>query len=130
MTQLDLGDLGMTRVTADALLARTHILAAWLRDHGVGEGDCVAVWLPLWAESYAWQFAASAVGAHVIGVNTRYNVAEVSHVLVKARPEGARDGSRVPARGLPRDAAPASRRACPTTLPRPSSSSPRPPGSE
>jgi fatty-acyl-CoA synthase len=52
----------------------------------VSEGDCIAVWLPAWIDSYAWQFAASAVGAHVIGVNTRYNVAEVSHVLVKARP--------------------------------------------
>src|SRR5699024_9409895 len=87
VTQLDPGDLGTTRVTAAALLARTHTLAAWLRARGVGAGDCVAVWLPSWAESYAWQFAASAVGAHVIGVNTRYNVAEVSHVLLKARPK-------------------------------------------
>lgn len=87
VTQLDPGDLGSTRATTDGLLARTHVLAAWLRTQGVGEGDCIAVWLPSWAESYAWQFAASAVGAHVIGVNTRYNVAEVSHVLVKARPK-------------------------------------------
>jgi len=87
VTQLDPGDLGTTRVTAAALLARTHTLAAWLRARGVGAGDCVAVWLPSWAESYAWQFAASAVGAHVIGVNTRYNVAEASHVLLKARPK-------------------------------------------
>ncbi len=87
VTQLDPGDLGLTRVRADALLSRTHTLAAWLRTQGVGEGDCIAVWLPSWAEAYAWQFAASAVGAHVIGVNTRYNVAEVSHVLLKARPK-------------------------------------------
>lgn len=87
VTQLDPGDLGTTHVSAGDLLARTHTLAAWLRTQGVGEGDCIAVWLPSWAEAYAWQFAASAVGAHVIGVNTRYNVAEVSHVFVKARPK-------------------------------------------
>lgn len=80
-------DLDLTTVTAHDLVGRADTLAAWLREHGVGEGDCIAVWLPSWAESYAWQFAASAVGAHVIGVNTRYNVAEVSHVLVKARPK-------------------------------------------
>ena len=76
----------LTPVTAAGLLERATALAAWLRERGVGEGDCIAVWLPAWVDSYAWQFAASAVGAHVIGVNTRYNVAEVSHVLVKARP--------------------------------------------
>lgn len=76
----------LTPVTAAQLLERTHALAGWLVDHGVGAGDCIAVWLPTWVDSYAWQFAASAVGAHVIGVNTRYNVAEVHHVLVKARP--------------------------------------------
>lgn len=76
----------LTAVTAAQLHARAGALAAWLRAHGVGEGDCIAVWLPSWVDSYAWQFAASAVGAHVIGVNTRYNVAEVSHVLTKARP--------------------------------------------
>src|SRR5699024_12615603 len=41
VTQLDPGDLGTTRVTAAALLARTHTLAAWLRARGVGAGDCV-----------------------------------------------------------------------------------------
>ena len=47
---------------------RATDLAALLAARGVGNGDCVAVWLPSWADSYAWQFAASAVGAHVIGV--------------------------------------------------------------
>lgn len=79
-------DHGHIRVTVADLLARTNEFAALLAEHNVGEGDCVAVWLPSWADTYAWQFAASARGAHVIGVNTRYNVAEVSHVLTKARP--------------------------------------------
>ena len=70
-------------VTASALAQRATDLAALLAARGVGNGDCVAVWLPSWADSYAWQFAASAVGAHVIGVNTRYNVTEIAHVLGK-----------------------------------------------
>ena len=61
-------------------------LVADLRRAGVGEGDCVAVWLPNWSTALAWQFAVSAVGAHVIGINTRYNVDEVVHVLERARP--------------------------------------------
>lgn len=77
---------GHRRLTVTDLLARAEQFAALLAANNVGEGDCVAVWLPSWADTYAWQFAASARGAHVIGVNTRYNVAEVSHVLSKARP--------------------------------------------
>ena len=73
-------------ITAQQLLATATGFAALLRDRGVSAGDCVAVWLPSWSDAFAWQFAASAVGAHVIGVNTRYNVTEVGHVLHKARP--------------------------------------------
>jgi fatty-acyl-CoA synthase len=58
-----------------------------LRRAGVGAGDCVAVWLPNWSTALAWQFAVSALGAHVIGINTRYNVDEVVHVLERARPK-------------------------------------------
>jgi acyl-CoA synthetase (AMP-forming)/AMP-acid ligase II len=67
-------------------VARVDRIAAMLAAHGVGPGACVATWLPNWVEAYAWQFAASAVGAHVVGINTRYNVAEVAHVLGRARP--------------------------------------------
>lgn len=77
---------GHVRISVSDLLARTNQFAGLLAEHGVGPDDCVAVWLPSWADTYAWQFAASALGAHVIGVNTRYNVAEVGHVLTKARP--------------------------------------------
>lgn len=73
-------------VTADQLLTMSTGYANLLRERGVGQGDCVAVWLPSWSDSYAWQFAASAVGAHVVGVNTRYNITEVGHVLYRARP--------------------------------------------
>lgn len=77
---------GHVHVTVADLLARANQFAALLAAQGIDDGDCVAVWLPSWADTYAWQFAASARGAHVIGVNTRYNVAEVNHVLSKARP--------------------------------------------
>ncbi len=60
--------------------------AEGLRARGVGAGDCVAVWLPNWSSSVAVQLAALSVGAHVIGINTRYNVDEVAHVLEMSRP--------------------------------------------
>ncbi|MBM6591360.1 AMP-binding protein [Brevibacterium sp. RIT 803] len=83
------GDLdhGHIRVSVADLLARANQFVTLLTEQEVSEGDCVAVWLPSWADTYAWQFAASARGAHVIGVNTRYNVAEVGHVLSKAQPK-------------------------------------------
>lgn len=61
-------------------------LRADLAAAGVGRGACVAVWLPNWSDALAWQFATASLGAHVIGLNTRYNVEEVTHVLQRARP--------------------------------------------
>ncbi|GAA5164732.1 AMP-binding protein [Pseudonocardia eucalypti] len=84
---LDKGPAGETiPVTRGELWRRTGALAEELRERGVGAGDCVAVWLPNWTDALAWQFAAAARGAHVIGINTRYNVEEVRHVLDRARP--------------------------------------------
>lgn len=84
---LDKGPDGATiPVTRGELWRRTAALAEELRTAGIGAGDCVAVWLPNWSDSLAWQFAVAARGAHVIGVNTRYNVEEVAHVLDRARP--------------------------------------------
>lgn len=81
--------LGGTRqpVSRAELLARSQALAAELHDRGVSSGDCIAVWLPNWSDALCWQFAASAIGGHVIGINTRYNVDEVAHVLDRARPK-------------------------------------------
>lgn len=53
---------------------------------GVLPGQCVAVMLPNWSDALVWQFAAVELGAHVIGINTRYNIAEVVHILEGARP--------------------------------------------
>lgn len=73
-------------ITRAELWQRSVALREDLRTHGVGSGDCVAVWLPNWSDTVVWQFAAAALGAHVIGVNTRYGVEEVAHVLQHARP--------------------------------------------
>lgn len=77
---------GHSSTSRAEFLARVDRVASMLAAHGVGPGTCIATWLPNWVEAYAWQFAASAVGAHVIGINTRYNISEVAHVLGKARP--------------------------------------------
>ncbi|KID31631.1 acyl-CoA synthetase (AMP-forming)/AMP-acid ligase II [Prauserella sp. Am3] len=74
------------RVSRGELWRRTVALREDLRARGVGTGDCVGVWLPNWSESLVWQFAAASLGAHVIGVNTRYGVDDVAHVLDRARP--------------------------------------------
>ena len=68
------------------LWRRTLALRAGLERAGVRRGSCVAVWLPNWSDALSWQFAAASLGAHVIGVNTRYNVGEVTHLLSRARP--------------------------------------------
>lgn len=60
---------------------RDELIAA-----GVRRGQCIAVLLPNWSDTVVWQFAAAAVGAHVIGVNTRYNTGEIAHILTSARP--------------------------------------------
>lgn len=73
-------------VTRAALWQRTRALTDRLAAAGIGPGDCVAVWLPNWSDALAWQFAVAARGAHVIGVNTRYQLTEVAHVLARARP--------------------------------------------
>ncbi|GAB3309426.1 AMP-binding protein [Epidermidibacterium keratini] len=77
-------DLAYSRSEFSVLVAS---LARQLSEHGVGEGDCIGVWLPNWPVALAAQFAASTLGAHVIGINTRYNVAEVENVVVRARPK-------------------------------------------
>jgi fatty-acyl-CoA synthase len=74
-------------VSRRELRQRVSVVRGALRRADVRAGDCVAVWLPNWSDALVWQFAASALGAHVIGVNTRYNVDEAAHVLERAKPK-------------------------------------------
>ncbi|MPZ01155.1 MAG: AMP-binding protein [Actinophytocola sp.] len=73
-------------VSRHALWRHALSVRAALARRGVSPGDCVAVWLPNWSDALAWQFGTAALGAHVVGINTRYNTDEVAHVMRRARP--------------------------------------------
>ncbi|ATD72361.1 MULTISPECIES: AMP-binding protein [Gordonia] len=83
---MDVADGEVITLTRSELARRVEQLREELSDIGVRRGQCLAAYLPNWSDALVWQFAASAVGAHVIGVNTRYNVGEVAHILNSARP--------------------------------------------
>ncbi|GAB90631.1 AMP-binding protein [Gordonia rhizosphera] len=82
----DVADGEIHAVTRARFRDRVEHLRTELDAVGVRRGQCIAVLLPNWSDALVWQFAAAQVGAHVIGVNTRYNVAEVAHILAAARP--------------------------------------------
>ena len=71
-------------LTRGELSARVAALTGELA--AVAPGETVAVWLPAWSDALVWQCAVAARGANVIGVNTRYGVAEATHLLERARP--------------------------------------------
>jgi fatty-acyl-CoA synthase len=54
----------------------------------VRRSDVVGVWLPNWSEALVWEFALAALGAAALGINTRYGVAELTHLLERGRPVG------------------------------------------
>lgn len=74
-------------VSRRAFARKVAAVTTALKEHGIADGDSVGVWLPNWTDAVAWQFAAASLGAHVIGINTRYNVHEVAHVLAKSEPK-------------------------------------------
>lgn len=78
ISELTYGELGEAAGAAAALLA----------EHGVERGDVVAVWLPNWTEALVVQYALAHLGAVNLGVNTRYSVHELVHILAQARPVG------------------------------------------
>jgi acyl-CoA synthetase (AMP-forming)/AMP-acid ligase II len=78
----------LTTVTFVELSAAIGALSDELAARGVGRGDVVAVWLPNWTETVVWEFALAGLGAAVLGVNTRYGVHELTHLLQRGRPAG------------------------------------------
>ena len=78
---------GLKEIDRARILDETLRLRRDLHERGFSEGDCAAVWLPNWSSALAWQLAVGSLGGHVIGINTRYNVHEVTHVLTLARPK-------------------------------------------
>ena len=71
-------------VDADAFDRMAGRAAAWLRGHGVGRGDRIALWLDNRPEWLAILFGAARLGAVVAAVNTRYRTAELQHILGSA----------------------------------------------
>lgn len=77
---------GVTRLTYAQLRHEVDTLHRQLADRGLRRGDVVALWLPNWTDLVVWQLALAALGAAALGVNTRYHVHEVAHLLRRARP--------------------------------------------
>ena len=75
-------------LTFAELSGASAALARELGVRGVGRGDIVGVWLPNWVEMVVWEFALTALGAAMLGINTRYSVNELTHLLACGRPVG------------------------------------------
>lgn len=77
------GRLGATDVTVTLaeLEAMSRRVAQGLASLGVDTGSTVAAWVPNRVEWMVTQFACSAIGATLLGLNTRYRSHEVSHLL-------------------------------------------------
>ncbi|WP_408958001.1 class I adenylate-forming enzyme family protein [Natrinema sp. 74] len=73
-----------TTWTYEDLLAESRALARGLAGLGVSEGDVIAVWLGNRPEWIACQLAASALGATMVAVNTRYRTRELEYMLADA----------------------------------------------
>ena len=59
--------------------------ARGLAGAGVRGGDVVGLWLPNGLDYLAVEFAAAGLGAAVLGINTRYGVFELAHLLATSR---------------------------------------------
>jgi acyl-CoA synthetase (AMP-forming)/AMP-acid ligase II len=72
-------------VSHPMLRAAIDAAGSVLRACGVGAGDVIGVWLPNGLDCLAVQFAAAGLGAAVLGINTRYGVFELSHLMAAGR---------------------------------------------
>jgi fatty-acyl-CoA synthase len=78
----------LVSITFAELSAAVAALADELRSRGVVRGDVVGVWLPNWIETIVWEFALASLGAASLGINTRYGVDEITHLLERGDPVG------------------------------------------
>jgi acyl-CoA synthetase (AMP-forming)/AMP-acid ligase II len=74
------------RLSFAGLRAAADGLAARLYEAGLRAGDCIGIWLPNWLDALIWEFAAARLDCAVLGINTRYNVHELAHLISVARP--------------------------------------------
>ncbi|MDB5482429.1 MAG: AMP-binding protein [Caulobacteraceae bacterium] len=72
-------------VSHPALRAAIDAAARALVTSGVRKGDVIGVWLPNGLDYLAAEFAAAAMGAAVLGINTRYGVFELSNLMTAGR---------------------------------------------
>ena len=79
---------GFTTMTFSGLASAAADLAGELGALDVGRGDVVGVWLPNWRELVVWEFALASLGAAMLGINTRYGVHELTHLIARGRPVG------------------------------------------
>lgn len=77
---------GIIRLTYAELRHEVDALHHQLGERGLQRGDVVGLWLPNWTDMLVWQLALAALGAAALGVNTRYNVHELTHLLRRAGP--------------------------------------------
>ena len=75
-------------ITFAELSAAVAALAGELRSHGVVRADAIGVWLPNWTEAIVWEFALASLGAATLGINTRYGVHEITHLIERGDPVG------------------------------------------
>ncbi len=71
----------ITTLTLNQLESKSLSLATGLHSIGVSEGSTIAIWLPNQIEWMVTQFASAAIGASVLGLNTRYRSYEITHLL-------------------------------------------------
>jgi acyl-CoA synthetase (AMP-forming)/AMP-acid ligase II len=86
---------GGTPVSYRELQQRSVSAAVWLREHGVGEGDVVALVLPATVEYLSLYLGAARIGAITAGINTRLTDHERAQLLRVARPALVVDESTV-----------------------------------
>lgn len=75
-------------ITFAELSAAVAALAGELRTRGVARGDVIGVWLPNWTETVVWEFALASLGAATLGINTRYGIHEITHLIDRGDPVG------------------------------------------
>jgi acyl-CoA synthetase (AMP-forming)/AMP-acid ligase II len=72
-------------ISHDVLSAAIAAAAQALAEAGVGAGAVIGVWLPNGLAYLAVEFAAAALGVSVLGINTRYGVFELQHLMMAGR---------------------------------------------
>ncbi|MEJ6472767.1 amino acid adenylation domain-containing protein [Pseudoalteromonas piscicida] len=73
--------------TYEVLAKRSQAIAAQLYEQGVGQGDCIALFLPRIPELIASMLAVSLVGAHYVALDTGYPEKRNQKVLDKVQPK-------------------------------------------